>query len=149
MITIVTDLTSEGSDSDNNKDNKSSSIHSNTVTPNKIRKPNAQTTIEKSIMRGYSSGRLQSHVVIYCNNWDSHNNFCDSKFICHNKNSSVAPAYDTTTISPTISIRNSYATKLPMVSYANNDENLIVNIDTDSSNGKTVQNYSIKNLLLI
>ena len=133
---IVTNLTNDGSDSDNETDKKSSPTHSRTVTPNKERKHNVQTTIEKAIMCGYSSGRWHSHDAIPRNNWDSHNNFCESQFIYHNESSFAAPTYDTTTISPTISIRNSYATKLPMVSYANNDENLIDNSDTYSSNGK-------------
>ena len=55
-MTIVTDLTGEDSDSDNNNDKNSSSTQCNTVTPNKNCKPNAQTTIEKAIMRGYASG---------------------------------------------------------------------------------------------
>ena len=72
---IITDLTVETSDSDNNNNKKSSSTQSNTVTPHKNRKPNVQTTIERAIMRGYSSVRLQSHDATHCNNWENHNTF--------------------------------------------------------------------------
>ena len=132
-MTIVTDLTGEDSDSDNNKDENLSSPECNTVTPNKILKPSVHTTIEKAIMRGYSSGRLKSSDGVHHKNWDSHNTFCNSKFIYHPKDSFAAPAYDTTTTSPTTPLPYSYATKLPMVSVANNDDNLIDNNDTYTS----------------
>lgn len=121
-MTVVTDLTGETSDSDNNNNEKSSPTQFNTVTPSKNRKGNVQTTIENAIMRGYSSGILPSHNPIVRNNWDSHNKFCDSTFIYHANNSFAALAYDTTTISPTLPIHNPHATKLPLISGDNKDK---------------------------
>ena len=134
-ITVVTDLTGEASDSDNHNNEKSSSTLSNAVTPNKHRKGDIQTTIENAIMRGYSSGRLQAHATILSNNWDTRNTFCDSTFIYHTMNSFAAPAYNTTTISPTLNMRDSDATKLPRVSGDNKDEKSFDNSNTHLSNG--------------
>ena len=121
-MTVVTDLTGETSDSDTNTNEKSILTKFNTVTPSKNRVGNVQTTIENAIMRGYSSGVLQSRTPIVRNDWDSHNQFCDSTFIYHANNSFAAPAYDTTTIDPTIPIRESHAIKLPLNSGDNKDK---------------------------
>ena len=135
-MTIITDLTDANSDSDNDTNKKSSSSRTSTVTPNKDRKHHVQTTIEKAIMRGHSSGRLCSHEASYRNNWDSYNTMCDNKFIYHQNSSFAAPAYDTTTMSHTIHTRKSLLMNVPMVNCATADENVNEYIETDSSNEK-------------
>ena len=86
-------------------------------------------------MRGYSSRRLQANDAILCNNWDSHNTFCDSTFIYFTKNSFAAPSYNTITISPALPMRNLDVTKLPLVSGDSNDEKLFDNSTIDLSDG--------------
>ena len=135
-MAVVTDLTGEDSDSDNNNDKTLSSTGCNTVTPNKTVKTSVQTTIEKAIMRGYSSGRLQSSDGVRNNNWDSHNTFCNSKFIYHPQDSFAAPAYDTTTISPTNLLHKACETNLQVCDVANIDDNTVDKIDTYTVNGK-------------
>ena len=143
-MTIVTDLTGEDSDSDNEHNKTSSSSHSIIVTPNKQRKKDVQTTIENAIMRGYASGQVQSHAAINCTNWDSHNNYCESQFIYHNNSTFAAPAYDTSTISAIVPIRESCITKSPMVSVAKSDAPLIENNDIDQCTPKNCEEVSEK-----
>ena len=118
-MTIVTDLTGETSDSDNHKNDKSDGTNYNKVTPNKPRNANVQATIESTLIRGYSSGRLHAHTLRGRNNWAGHNQFCHSTLIYHVNHSFEAPSYNTVTISPTLPVTNQHVTSLPPISTNN------------------------------
>ena len=143
-MSVVLDLTGETSDSDADHKEISQPTQFNTVTPNKPRKGNVQTTIENAISRGFSSGIVQVKKSIIRDNWDTHNKLCDSTFIYHANNSFAAPAYDTTTISPTLPIRNSHVIKLPLFSCDNKEVTSVDTTLTDLSCGKHCTNIEDK-----